>query len=81
MGWVPDSMWLSYVQVASPAPELRHDLAISTTAGTLPSARWAGFTAPAPSDGGFVWWPLLLLVGAPLVLVGGAAAVRRRAES
>ena len=47
MGWVPDSMWLTYYDVSTPAGELEHDLAVSTHAGTLPSARMAGFSVPA----------------------------------
>ncbi len=47
MGWVPDSMWFSYLAVSTPAGQLRHDLAVSTHADTLPSARMAGFSVPA----------------------------------
>src|SRR6185436_20698650 len=30
MGWVPDSMWLSYVRVGTNAGALQHDLSVST---------------------------------------------------
>jgi hypothetical protein len=82
MGWVPDDMWLSYVRVASPAGALQHDLAVSTTVGALPSARWAGYlTRSAPPHD--TWWTAPLLVGVPLVVVGGGLALvrRRRAGS
>jgi hypothetical protein len=81
MEWVPDSMWLSYLHVSTPADELRHDLAISTHADTLPSARMAGFSVPAAPATESSWWPAVLLVIAPLVVVGGAAFRARRRAS
>ena len=81
MEWVPDSMWFSYVRVGSRAGDLQHDISVSTKTGTLPSAHWAGFATRAPGDGGFVWWPLVLLVAAPFLLVVGGLALRRRAEA
>ena len=80
MGWVPDSMWLSYFAVSTPAGELRHDLAVSTHAGTLPSARMAGFSVPA-SDGPGDWLVPVLLVVAPFVLVAGGGVLARRRAS
>jgi hypothetical protein len=78
MGWVPDSMWLTYYDVSTPAGELRHDLAVSTHPDTLPSARLAGFAVPATSDDGFDWWVVVVLVGPPLVLVAGGRCTARR---
>src|SRR4051794_11112008 len=78
MGWVPDSMWFTYYDVSTPAGALRHDLAVSTQPDTLPSARMAGFSVPASSDGSDSWWVPVLLVAAPLVLVAGGAALTRR---
>jgi len=80
MGWVPDSMWLSYYDVSTPAGDLRHDLAVSTHADTLPSARLAGFSVANASVGDDWWAPALLLV-APLVLVAGGGRLARRRES
>jgi Uncharacterized protein conserved in bacteria (DUF2330) len=81
MEWVPDSMWLTYLQVDAPAAALRHDLAVSTRAGTLPSARLAGYTMtpdPAPSDRPVpVWW-YLVAVGGPVVLIAAGRVVDRR---
>jgi hypothetical protein len=80
MEWVPDSMWFTYYNVSTPAGDLRHDLAVSTHADTLPSARMAGFSVPASSGAVDDWWIAVLLVAAPLVLVaGGTALARRRA--
>jgi hypothetical protein len=78
MGWVPDSMWFTYYDVSTPAGELRHDLAVSTHPDTLPSARMAGFSVPASSGVSDSWWIPVLLVAAPLVLVGGGTALARR---
>jgi hypothetical protein len=80
MGWVPDSMWFTYYDVSTPARELRHDLAVSTHADTLPSARMAGFSVPAPSDGPS-WWVPLLVVTAPFVLVAAGCVLARRRAS
>jgi hypothetical protein len=79
MGWVPESMWLSYVQVASPAGELRHDLAVSTRPDALPSAHWAGFSVPARTGVDDWWLPALVAVVPFVVVGGGVALVRRRA--
>lgn len=80
MGWVPDSMWLSYYAVSTPAGELGHDLAVSTHAGTLPSAHMAGFSVPA-SDGPGTWLVPVLLVVAPFALVAGGGLLARRRAS
>ena len=42
MEWIPDKMWLSYIQVNSAAGDLDYDLAISETRGDLPSPARAG---------------------------------------
>jgi hypothetical protein len=81
MSWVPSSMWFTYYNVSTPAHELRHDLAVSTHPDTLPSARMAGFSVRASSSSDPDWWILVVLVGAPLLLVtAGQAFVRRRAS-
>ena len=83
MGWVPDSMWLTYYDVSTPAGALEHDLAVSTHADTLPSARMAGFSVDGvvrrtATRGCF----RCSLVAAPLVVVGVAVSrlARRRAS-
>jgi hypothetical protein len=42
MTWVPGSMWLSYLQVGTPARTLKYDLAVSTHAGVAPTPKDAG---------------------------------------
>ncbi len=77
MGWVPDAMWLTYLQVDAPAGALRHDLAVSTRTGALPSARLAGYTLGGDDDALPVWW-YLVAVGAPLALIATERARRGR---
>ena len=81
MEWVPDAMWLTYLKVDAPASALHHDLAVSTRAGTLPSARLAGYTVTSDtvmSDEGPPRWWYLIAVGAPVVLIAAGRAVSRR---
>jgi hypothetical protein len=81
MGWVPDSMWFTYYDVSTPAGELRHDLAVSTHADTLPSARMAGFSTDGSPSRAPTWWIPALLLAVPLAVVGiGRALARRRAS-
>jgi hypothetical protein len=72
MEWVPQDMWLSYLQVDTPAGELDFDLAASTTPETAPSLVDAGVTPPdaiplSAGDDGTTVWPLLAGAGAGLV--------------
>ena len=78
MEWVPDDMWLSYLQVDAPAEDLDYDLAISTHDKTQPSLERAGIVAPeartlTPPGPGLPWWPL----GIGLV-TGAVALIARR---
>jgi hypothetical protein len=81
MAWLPNDMWLSYLNLDSPAAELDYDLAISATEGV--SADFADTGVPAPesiplADGGRPAWPALAGVGTGLVTLGlGVAWVRR----
>jgi hypothetical protein len=53
MEWVPEEMWLSYLQLSAPAQELDYDLATSAEANGRPSARDVGVsrarTEPVPN--------------------------------
>jgi hypothetical protein len=80
MGWVPDDMWLTFVNVSSPAGELRHDLAVSSRSDTLPSARLAGFVLHDTADG-TPWGWFGLLLGLPLLTIAAARIVARRREA
>jgi hypothetical protein len=80
MGWVPDGMWLTFVNVASPAGELRHDLAVSSQSDTLPSARLAGFMLHDTTDD-TPWGWIALLLGLPLLTIGATRVVARRRKA
>jgi hypothetical protein len=43
MGWMPDSMWLTYVRVNAPANAFGYDLAIDASGRNRPSLSAAGF--------------------------------------
>jgi len=49
MGWVPQKMWLTHLQVDAPAKELDHDLAISVD-GRTPSRIDAGYDLAGASS-------------------------------
>ena len=84
MGWVPDSMWFSYLKVDATAGELGYDLAISHDGKTLPSIERAGISAPQarliePSGGGAPMWPIGLgMATGAAVLVAVLVSRRHR---
>jgi hypothetical protein len=86
MGWVPKDMWLSYLQVDSPARNLDYDLAISAHEDSLPSLRRAGIAAPearviAAPGRGLPLWPLSVgLVSGSVALVAVLVVRSRREE-
>jgi Uncharacterized protein conserved in bacteria (DUF2330) len=72
MGWVPEHMWFTYLQVNAPARQLDYDLAVSTHPGVIPSARAVGFNLPGgpqqhqgdDTDTQALWWGVALGAGA-----------------
>jgi hypothetical protein len=85
MGWVPDSMWLSYLEVGVEAAELDYDLAISAHENTLPSLDRAGIAAPdavelSPPDAGTPLWPLGVGVVSGMVAVVAVLLGRGRRD-
>jgi hypothetical protein len=76
MEWVPESMWLTYLQVGAPAGDLRYDLSVSTDRGVRPSIVDAGIgrfeARPVRADAGPAVWPLA--VGAVTALAVFALA-------
>jgi hypothetical protein len=84
MEWVPDEMWLSYLQLDADAEDLDYDLAVSVGAGEEPSITDAGIApaAAVPVGGpsaGMALWPLLAGAWAALVvLVAVTFGSRRR---
>ncbi len=80
MEWVPEDLWLSYLQLEAPAADLDYDLAISTTDGRSPSAGDAGIEVlddarPIVHGSDRPWWLLFAGIAAGL---GIAVAGRRR---
>ena len=84
MEWLPEEMWLSYLQLASPAGELDFDLAVSATPGQDPEFADTGVpepeTVPVGTPGDRVpRWPLYAGVAAgPVVAAGALRMLRRR---
>lgn len=86
MEWVPEDMWLSYLQIDSPAAELDYDLAVSAAAGSEPKLADTGVPAPQaqtvlPGIGGDDRnLPLLIGVGTGAVVaaLGAWWALRSR---
>jgi hypothetical protein len=78
MSWVPDEMWLTYLQVGVEAAELDYDLAVSPDASTLPTLLDTGVEAPEvrPVSGpsGPARWPLA--AGVVVAVLVFAALVR-----
>jgi hypothetical protein len=86
MEWVPDTMWLSYLQLDAAAGDLDYDLAVSADPAGEPSITDAG-VGPAsvvpvrPEAPGVPWWPVAIggAVGLSVLVAGTAATQRRRA--
>jgi hypothetical protein len=82
MEWVPDSMWLTYLQVGTEARNLDYDLAISADDTTLPTLVDTGVAAPdarpvRTGDGAPVW-PLTLGAAAGVIVLAGLLSRDRR---
>jgi hypothetical protein len=76
MEWVPDEMWLSALEVETPAGDLDFDLAASVHEDAMPSIEAAGIDAPearmiSPRRSGIMLWPIGVGVG----VVSGAVAL------
>jgi len=82
MEWMPQSMWLSYLQLEAHASDLDYDLAVSADRGGEPSIDDAG-VGPASvvpvvlPDPGPALWPVALGLGAGIVVMVGLAGARR----
>jgi hypothetical protein len=76
MEWVPNDMWLTYMQLDAAAGDLDYDLAIAADGGGLPAIADVGVSLPEtrPVTGGgnaIPMWPVALgiLAGAVLLVV------------
>ncbi len=86
MEWVPDDMWLTYLQVDAQAGDLDYDLAVAPDANSLPAIEDAGITTSAGLPVGPIGpaaWPWIL--GLFVAMITFASVVgfgaRRRAAT
>jgi hypothetical protein len=63
MGWVPSSMWLTFLELDAAAADLDYDLAVSAQRGALPSLSDAGIdvaeATPVQRHDGRALWPIV----------------------
>jgi hypothetical protein len=84
MGWVPASMWFTYLRLNVPAGQLHYDLAIAARPGDLPSLRAAGVdaahaqTVRAKVDHVWVAWVVAIGAAAFVFLMLSVWQSRRR---
>jgi hypothetical protein len=83
MGWVPDSGWLTKIQVNGTASQLRYDLAVDASGQGTPSRAQAGLEVtlppapvPAPAQDPWRFVPAIVTVLAGLALIGLVLASR-----
>jgi hypothetical protein len=78
MSWVPQSAWLTKLQIDSSAGDLKYDLAVDTSGANSPSLIDAGLQLPRVEQGGrfasSIIWPAAVAFVAMLALV----ALRRQ---
>lgn len=82
MGWVPQSAWLTKLEIASSAGNLHYDLAVDTSGRGQPSVVAAGLELPNVGDtsglASSILWPALVAFAAFVAVV---ALRRQRAGS
>ena len=78
MGWVPESAWLTKLQIDSSAGDLTYDLAIDASGQNSPSPVAAGLVAP--SSAGFPETATLAGVAVLLLVLISSLALRRSAS-
>jgi hypothetical protein len=82
MAWVPESAWLTKLEISSEAGNLKYDLAVDADGDEMPSLIAAGLQAPGEDGEGlplaWAWAIALVAVAVPL---GAVAGWRRYRES
>jgi hypothetical protein len=78
MAWVPQSAWLTKLDVDIDAADLRFDLAVDASGRGEPSAVAAGLVPMLPLEGTSSWRTGLLVVSALVAVTAAPVAVRRR---
>jgi len=83
MGWVPNEMWLSYLQLDADAGDLDYDLAVSADPNREPSITDAG-VGPASAvpvraeSAGMARWPFVAGAGAGMAALASLFVAQRR---
>ncbi len=82
MGWMPDQMWLTHLELEAAAADLDYDLAVSATPGTFPALDDAGIdttaaAVPVRARPDIPWWPLAAGTATALGLM---VVLRRRLD-
>ena len=85
MEWVPNDMWLSYLQLDAAAADVDYDLAVSVDPADQPSITDAGVGPAAivpvrPPGDGTPWWPITTGVAVGLAVLIGSIVIARRRE-
>ncbi len=86
MDWMPEDMWLSYLQLDADAGDLDYDLAMSVDPSREPSITDAG-VGPAsavpvrPQAPGMARWPFVAGAGAGMTALAVVVVVQRRRSS
>ncbi len=86
MDWMPEDMWLSYLQLDADAGDLDYDLAMSVDPSREPSITDAGVgpasTVPVrPQAPGMARWPFVAGAGAGMTALAVVVVVQRRRSS
>jgi hypothetical protein len=85
MGWMPSSMWLTFIQVNAPASTLGYDLAIDASGRNQPSLQAAGFPSGLATAARHIRdsLPMWLAMTAAGAMVGGLLSMllRRRVRT
>jgi hypothetical protein len=82
MGWVPPSMWLTFLKLDAGASELDYDLAVAAHHGALPSLSDAGVDVaeakPVTHDDARALWPIVVGTVAAACTAAVLVALGRR---
>ncbi len=85
MEWVPNDMWLSYLQLDAAAADVDYDLAVSVDPADEPSIADAGVGPAAivpvrpPADGA-PWWPIPIGIAVGVAVLGAWVVIARHRQ-
>jgi hypothetical protein len=82
MGWVPSSMWLTFLKLDAGATDLDYDLAVSAHRDELPALSDAGVDVaeakPVTHENGRALWPIVVGTAGAACAAGVLVAIGRR---